>query len=119
MRLADIKFSMNFSDNLNLIFKAIPETLESGLNKGKVAYEVEVSDVSDNELVDTVNSLEKGIEVGRKNSFEIFQPVRMRFGCQSRKIKLAEGKLPINPPRSDVEMAELGKRRWVRAPLIL
>ena len=35
---------MNCSDNLNLIFKAIPETLESGLKKGKVAYEVEVSD---------------------------------------------------------------------------
>ena len=69
--------------------------------------------------MDTVNSLEKGIEVGRKNSFEIFQPVRTRFGCQSRKIKLAEGKLPINPPRSDVEMAELRKRRWVRALLIL
>ena len=88
--------------------------METVLKKGKVAYEVEVSDISDGELVDTVNSVEKGIKDGRTNSFEIFRTNRRRRACAMRKVEAQEEKLHLNPPRSDQEMMELRKRRWVR-----
>ena len=87
--------------------------MEAVLKEGKDKYEVDVSDVSDNELVDTVKYVEKALEVGSKNSFEIFQPNRRRRACATRKVQLEEGKLGINPPRSEQEMIDLGKRRWV------
>ena len=87
--------------------------MEADLKKGKCPYEVEVSDVSDVELVDTVHSVENALEVERKNSFEIFQPNRRRRACKSREVETKEEKLHLNPPRSDQEMVELGKRRWV------
>ena len=70
---------------------------------------MEVSDVSDVELVDTVNTMEKALEVEQKNSFEIFQLNRRRRACTSHKTDPVEEKLHLNPLGLNKRWLNLGK----------
>ena len=63
----------NFSN-----FKAIPDTLEGGLNNGKERYKPTVSDVSDCEMVAPTDSMEKASKSGHENTFGIFKAITAR-----------------------------------------
>ena len=54
-----MKIFCNFRNLFFYNFKAIPNTLEGGLNNGKERYKPPVSDVSDCEMVAPTDSMEK------------------------------------------------------------
>ena len=94
-------------------FKAIPETQEHVLQSENSRYKPCVSDVSDCEVVDQVELPEKVSKVDGGNAFPIFNPVAMRKTAHQKIRQNAAEIQPLNPPRSDSEMIDLGKRRWV------
>ena len=94
-------------------FKAIPDTFKSGLNNGKETYKPTVSDVSDCELVAPTDSTEKASTSGHENTFGIFKAITARkVACDVIRQK-CPGISALNPPQTDKEMLDLGKKRWV------
>ena len=94
-------------------FKAIPDTLEGCLNNGKERYKPTLSDVSDCELVAPTDSMEKASNSAHENTFGIFKAIMARkVACDVIQQK-HPGITALNPPRTDKEMVDLGKKRWV------
>ena len=96
---------------------------------GKInSYKPIVSDVSDDDLMETVKQIEKSENVivptpglARTMPFNIFKTTRGRRACSTRKSVKAAQIHQFNPIRSSVAMTELSKKRWVspfRAVLI-
>ena len=88
---------------------------------GKIkTYKPIVSDVSDDELLETVKELEKSRNViaptppaGRTMPFDVFKTNRGRRSCASKKSVKSPQIYQFNPIRSSSAMTELGKKRWV------
>ena len=88
---------------------------------GKIkSYKPIVSDVSDDELLETVKELEKSRNViaptpplGRTTPFDVFKTSRGRRSCATRKSVKSPLLYQFNPIRSSSAMIELGKKRWV------
>ena len=88
---------------------------------GKInSYKPIVSDVSDDDLVETVKQIEKGENVIAPTPdltctmpFNIFKTTRGWRSCSSRKSVKSPQIHQFNPIRSSVAMTELGKKRWV------
>ena len=88
---------------------------------GKIkTYKPIVSDVSDDELLETVKELEKSRNViaptpglGRTTPFDVFKTNRGRRLCATRKSVKSPQIYQFNPIRSSSAMIELGKKRWV------
>ena len=84
------------------------------------SYKPIVSDVSDDDLVDTVKQIEKSENIisptpklTRMTPYDIFKSARGRRSCSTRKtIKVAKIH-QFNPIRSTGAMTELSKKRWV------
>ena len=76
-----------------------------------IRYEPVVSYVSDEELINTLEVLEKSEKVGTLTPFDVFKS-RLGHGCIGRKPKSAIIH-KFNPIRSKEAMSELGKKRWV------
>ena len=73
-----MKIFCNFRNFFFSNFKAIPDTLEGGLNNGKERYKSPVSDVSDCEMVAPTDSTEKASKSGPENTFGIFMAITAR-----------------------------------------
>ena len=90
---------------------------------GKIkTYKPIVSDVSDDELLETVKELEKSRNViaptpalARTMPFNVFKTNRGRQSCTTRKSVKSPQIYQFNPIRSSSAMTELGKKRWVSA----
>ena len=88
---------------------------------GKInTYKPIVSDVSDNDLRDTVKQIEKSENViaptpgpGRTTPFDIFKTTRGWQSCSTRKSVKSPNIFQFNPIRSTAAMTELSKKRWV------
>ena len=88
---------------------------------GKInSYKPIVSDVSDDDLVETVKQIEKSENViaptpglTRMMPFDIFKTTRGRRSCSTRKSVKSAQIHQFNPIRSASAMTELGKKRWV------
>ena len=88
---------------------------------GKInSYKPIVSDVSDDDLVETVKQIEKSENViaptpllTRMMPFDIFKTTRGRRSCSTRKSVKSPQIYQFNPIRSSGDMTELGKKRWV------
>ena len=94
-------------------------SLPSGQNK---TYKPIVSDVSDDELLETVKELEKSQNViaptpalARTMPFNVFKTNRGRQSCGTRKSVKSPQIYQFNPIRSSSAMTELGKKKWVSA----
>ena len=96
---------------------------------GKInSYKPIVSDVSDDDLMETVKQIKKSKNIivptpglTRTMPFNIFKTTRGRRACSTRKSVKAAQIHQFNPIRSSVAMTELSKKRWVspfRAVLI-
>ena len=94
-------------------FKAIPDTLEGALNNGKESYNPPVSNVSDCEIVAPTESIEKASKSGDENTFGIFMAITARKAARNAIRQKHPGIAVLNPPRTDKEMLDLGKKRWV------
>ena len=94
-------------------FKAIPETPQDDLQSGKERYKPVVSDVSDCEIVEAKDFPEKASKVERSNHYAIFKPVGMRKAVREKIRQNRPGIQALNPARTEMEMIDLGKRRWV------
>ena len=90
---------------------------------GKIkTYKPVVSDVSDDELMETVKELEKSRNViaptpapAHSTPFDVFKTNRGRRSCATRKSVKSPQIYQFNPIRSSSAMTELGKKRWVSA----
>ena len=90
---------------------------------GKIkSYKPIVSDVSDDELLETVKELEKSRNViaptpapTHSMPFNVFKTNRGRQSCATRKSVKSPQIYQFNPIRSSSAMTELGKKRWVSA----
>ena len=75
------------------------------------SYQPVVSDVSDDELINTVEVLEKSKNIVPPS------PINVSEGTRSRRSLIAKPKsseiYKFNPIRSKEAMNELGKKRWV------
>ena len=88
---------------------------------GKInSYKPIVSDVSDDDLMETVKQIEKSENVIAPTPglactmpFNIFKTTRGWRGCATRKSVKAAQIHQFNPIRSSVAMNELSKKRWV------
>ena len=88
---------------------------------GKInSYKPIVSDVSDDDLMETVKQIEKSENVivptpglARMMPFDIFKTTRGWRACSTRKSVKAAQIHQFNPIRSSVAMTELSKKRWV------
>ena len=88
---------------------------------GKInSYKPIVSDVSDDDLVETVKQIEKSENViaptpglTRTTPFDIFKTTRGRRSCSTRKSVKSPHIYQFNPIRSSAAMNELSKKRWV------
>ena len=88
---------------------------------GKInSYKPIVSDVSDDDLVETVKQIEKSENViaptpglARTMPFNVFKATRGRRSCSTRKSVKSPHIYQFNPIRSSAAMTELSKKRWV------
>ena len=88
---------------------------------GKInSYKPIVSDVSDDDLMETVKQIKKSENViaptpgvPRMTPFDIFKTTRGQWACSTRKSVKAAQIHQFNPIRSSVAMTELSKKRWV------
>ena len=88
---------------------------------GKIkTYKPIVSDVSNDELLETVKELEKSRNViaptpglGRTTPFDVFKTSRGWQSCATRKSVKSPQIYQFNPIRSSSAMTELCKKRWV------
>ena len=84
------------------------------------SYTPIVSDVSDDDLVETVKQLEKSENViaptpgpSRTMPYDIFKITRGQQSCSTRKSVKSPHIFQFNPIRSTAAMTELSKKRWV------
>ena len=84
------------------------------------SYKPIVSDVSDDDLMETVKQIEKSENVigptpklTRMTPYDIFKSTRGRQSCSTRKAVKAQNIYQFNPIRSTGAMTELSKKRWV------
>ena len=90
---------------------------------GKInSYKPIVSDVSDNDLMETVKQIEKSENViapipglACTMPFDVFKTTRGQRSCSTRKSVKSPQIYQFNPIRSSSAMTELGKKRWVSA----
>ena len=88
---------------------------------GKInSYKPVVSDVSDDDLMETVKQIEKSKNViaatpglAHMTPFNIFKTTRGQRSCSTRKSVKSPHIYQFNPIRSSVAMTELSKKRWV------
>ena len=88
---------------------------------GKInSYKPIVSDVSDDDLVETVKQIEKSENViaptpglTRTTPFDVFKTTKGQRSCSTRKSVKSPQIYQFNPIRSSTAMTELGKKRWV------
>ena len=88
---------------------------------GKInSYKPIVSDVSDDDLVETVKQIEKSENVmaptpglTRTMPFDVFKTTRGWQSCSTRKSVKLPHIYQFNPIRSSAAMTELSKKRWV------
>ena len=88
---------------------------------GKInSYKPIVSDVSDDDLMETVKQIEKSENViaptpglAHTMPFDVFKTTRGWWACSTRKSVKAAQIHQFNPIRSSVAMTELSKKRWV------
>ena len=88
---------------------------------GKIkSYKPIVSDVSDDDLVETVKQIEKSENViaptpglDRMMPFNVFKTTRSQQSCSTRKSVKSPHIYQFNPIRSSAAMTELSKKRWV------
>ena len=88
---------------------------------GKInSYKPIVSDVSNDDLMETVKQIEKSENViaptaglARMMPFDIFKTTRGRRSCSTRKSVKSPHIYQFNPIRSSAAMTELSKKRWV------
>ena len=91
------------------------------LPPGKInSYKPIVSDVSDNDLMDTVKQIKKSENVitrtpgpGGMMPFDVFKTTRGWQSCSTRKSVKSPNIFQFNPIRSTAAMTELSKKRWV------
>ena len=102
-----------FYKYLFLNFKHVPEPLQKGKQNERRRYQPEVSDVSDCEMVEAVNSAEKVMEGHVAKKFPIFKPLLAQKAVRSKIIENKPGIMALNPPHTELEMIDLGKKRWV------
>ena len=76
-----------------------------------VSYKPVVSDVSNDDLINTVQQLEKSENVVRLMSFDIFK-VKSGQMCVIRKPMKSKDTFKMSLIRSKEAMSELGKRMW-------
>ena len=108
-----MKIFFDFHKFIFFNFKAIPNTLEGALNNGKERYNPPVSDVSDCKVVAPTNSMKKASKPGPENTFGIFTAIMARKVACKKIRQNQPGITALNPPRTDKEMVDLGKKRWV------
>ena len=84
------------------------------------SYQPIVSDVSDDDLMDTVKQKEKSKNIisptpklTRTTPYDIFKSTRGQRSCSTRKTIKAPKIHQFNPIRSTGAMSELSKKRWV------
>ena len=84
------------------------------------SYKPIVSDVSDDDLVDTVKQIEKSENIISPTPkltcmmpYDIFKSARERRSCSTRKTIKTPKIHQFNPIRSTGAMTELSKKRWV------
>ena len=84
------------------------------------SYQPIVSDVSDDDLMETVKQIEKSENVisptpklTRTTPYDIFKTTRGWQSCLTRKAVKATNIYQFNPIRSSGAMSELSKKRWV------
>ena len=90
---------------------------------GKInSYKPIVSDVSDDDLLETIKQIEKSENVitptpglARTMPFDVFKTTRGRRSCSTRKSVKSPQIYQFNPIRSSSAMTELSKKRWVSA----
>ena len=88
---------------------------------GKInSYKPIVSDVSDDDLMDTVKQIEKNKNVimptpglARTMPFDVFKMTSRWQSCSTRKSVKSPHIYQFNPIRSSAAMTELSKKRWV------
>ena len=88
---------------------------------GKInSYKPIVSDVSDNDLMETVKQIEKNENViaptpglARTMQFDVFKTTRGRQSCSTRKSVKSPHIYQFSLIRSSAAMSELSKKRWV------
>ena len=85
-------------------------------------YKPIVSDMRDDELLETVKELEKSLNViaptpapARSMPLDVFKTNRGRRSCATRKSVKSQQIYQFNPIRSSSAMTELSKKRWVSA----
>ena len=89
--------------------------------QGKInSYKPTVSDVSDDDLMETVRQIKKSEKViaptpglTRMMPFDIFKMTRGRQSCSTRKSVKLPHIYQFNPIRSSAAMTKLSKKRWV------
>ena len=84
------------------------------------SYQPIVSDVSDDDLMDTVKQIEKSENIisptpklTRMMPYDIFKSTRGPQSCLTRKSVKVPNIHQFNPIRSTGAMTELSKKRWV------
>ena len=88
---------------------------------GKInSYKPIVSDVSDDDLMETVKQIEKSENVivptpvpTRTTPFDVFKITRGQQSCSTRKSVKSPHIYQFNPIRSSEAMNKLSKKRWV------
>ena len=88
---------------------------------GKInGYKPIVSDVSDNDLMETVKQIKKSENViaptpglACMTPFNVFKTTRGHRSCSTRKSVKSPQIYQFNPIRSSAAMTELSKNRWV------
>ena len=80
--------------------------------KRNARYEPDVSDISDSELVTSAIEAEKVMSTSAPTGFYVFKAAQRCCACATKKFTGGD-KIVMNPPRTDSEMQELGKKRWV------
>ena len=88
---------------------------------GKInSYKPIVSDVSDDDLMETVKQIEKSENViaptpglTHTTPFDVFKTTRGWQSCLTRKSVKSPHIYQFNPIRSSTAMTELSKKRWV------
>ena len=84
------------------------------------SYQPIVSDVSDDDLIETVKLIEKSENVIAPTPgpswtmpLDIFKTTRGQQSCSTRKSVKSPNIFQFNPIRSTAAMTELSKKRWV------
>ena len=88
---------------------------------GKInSYKPIASDVSDDDLMETVKQIEKSEDVITPTPvpthtipFDVFKTTRGQRSCLTRKSVKSQNIYQFNPIRSSEAMIELSKKRWV------